>query len=207
MAKIKIINGDCNNYSLKANMILTDPPYEMSGKYIAEVIKKYDADHIVLITSMSQLIEFMSHSNYEFSFDFILDAVVPKKSKNLHQPNYTHQNGVYLKSKGVKSAFNRKLRQRSDTFDNNGYWPTILRAPRDNMHEHGMSKNLNIITDILGSFDIKSVVDLFGGAGTTAIAASELNIDCTTIEIDKSLCEKTANSLKFLGSNIEKINF
>ncbi|PQQ33669.1 hypothetical protein C6H68_25445 [Photorhabdus luminescens] len=77
---------------------------------------------------------------------------------------------------GEKSLFNRKLRQRSDVFEANGYWPTIFHAPRERMQEHGMAKNIDTITDLLGSFGISSVADLFAGSGTTAMAAFELDL-------------------------------
>lgn len=95
---------------------VTDPPFEMPGKRLAEIVARYRVQHLVLITTMRQLLEFMPHTPFELAFDFVIDGVAPKQSKSLQQPNYTHQTGVYLKRTGVKSAFNRKLRQRSDQF-------------------------------------------------------------------------------------------
>jgi 16S rRNA G966 N2-methylase RsmD len=199
----KIVHADSDTYSASADLIFTDPPYQMPGELLARIISRYKADHLILITTMSQLLEFVKYSEYELAFDFVIDAIVPKKSKSIHQPNYTHQTGVYLKKLGVPSVFNRKLRQRSDTFDNNGYWPTVLRAPRNNMHEHGMAKNLTAITDILGCFDVMSVIDMFGGSGTTALAAWDLGIDCIIIEKDTSAVEAMKKTLKFIGASVE----
>lgn len=98
---------------------------------------------------MKQAVELLKCSAWELNFDFVLDAVIPKKSKSIHQPNYTHATGVYLTRNNPKSLFSRKLRQRSDTFDNNGYWPSIIRAPRERLESHGMAKNQKAIEDIL----------------------------------------------------------
>ena len=201
MAKIELIHGDARAYRGAADLIITDPPYDMSGKQLADILESIDARHLVLITTMKQLLEFAANSDWKLSFDFVLDAVMPKKSKSIHQPNFTHQTGVYMTKSGATSVFDRKKRQRSDTFDNNGFWPTVLRAPRNRNDEHGMAKNLASWTDLLGSFDIESVVDPFAGSGTTALAALELDLDCTLVEIDGENCDKIRRSLKFIAKD------
>ncbi|MCH4539491.1 DNA methyltransferase [Ochrobactrum sp. A-1] len=206
MAKIELIHGDARAYQGAADLIMTDPPYDMPGKQLAYILESLDAQHLLLITTMKQLLEFSANSDWKFSFDFVLDAVMPKKSKSIHQPNFTHQTGVYMLKSGVKSAFDRRRRQRSDTFDNNGFWPTVLRAPRNRNDEHGMAKNLASWTDLLGSFDIESVVDPFAGSGTTALAALELDLDCTLVEIDGENCDKIRRSLKFIAKDFSYKN-
>lgn len=183
MAKITINHSDAANIKTKTDIIFTDPPFDMPGKALSEILNNIDCDHLLLITTMKQLVELLAASDWHLAFDFVLDAVTPKKSKSLHQPNYTHATGAYLTKNGAKSIFNRKLRQRSDTFDNNGYWPTIIRAPRERLQEHGMAKNEQAIIDILGSFKASRVYDPFAGSGTTALAAIELDMDCELTEI------------------------
>lgn len=207
MAKITLICGDSAMLSGEADLMLTDPPFEMPGKRLAEIVARYRVQHLVLITTMRQLLEFMPHTPFELAFDFVIDGVAPKQSKSLQQPNYTHQTGVYLKRTGVKSAFNRKLRQRSDQFSAAlGYWPTIIHAPREDMQTHGMAKNLAAITDIIGAFSVQSVVDPFAGRGTVGLAAAELDIDCTLIERDSEHVESARKLLHFVGNSIEVIH-
>jgi len=201
--QLKIINDDSSNYNYSTDLIFTDPPFDMSGKDLNRIMSNYKSDNLVLITSIKQLLEFSKYTNYEFSFDFVLDAVQPKKSKSIHYPNYTHQNIVYFK-KG-KSVFNRKLRQRSDVFKNNGYWNTIFRAPRERGDILGMAKNTVAITDIIGSFDVKSVIDPFAGSLTTAIACYELNIDCICIEKNSDLLKKSIKQLDFIGADYKYV--
>lgn len=165
-------------------MILTDPPYEMTGAELARTLAAFNAPHLVLITTMRQFLDFLPRTDWKLAFDFVLDGVMPKKSKNYLQPHYLHQTGVYLTKPGIKSAFDRRKRQRSDVFEGNNYWPTILRAPRDNVQDHGHAKNAAAITDLLGSFDVSSVCDPFAGSGSTGIAAYELDIPCVMIEQD-----------------------
>ena len=198
--KIQLIHGDSRTLDLAADLVMTDPPYDMPGTNLATILGRICSDHLVLVTSMRQLMEFtVAAPEWRMSFDFVLDAVVPKKSMNARSPHYTHQTGVYMTRDGARSIFDRKRRQRSDTFDGKGFWPSVLRAPRDRQDEHGMAKNLQAWTDILGSFEAASVVDPFSGSGTTAFAAIELGIDCTCIEIDTETYEAAKKRLKFIG--------
>lgn len=199
MAKITLINGDAESFHGSADVVMTDPPYDMDGGKLARILDGIPSDHLILVTTMKQLLSFSAASTWKLSFDFVLDAVVPKNSKAAHQPHYTHQTGVYMTRNGARSRFDRKRRERSDTFDGKGFWPTVLRAPRDRMRDHALAKNLTAWTDILGSFDVESVVDPFAGSGTTGFAAVELCLDCTLIELDTELCARMQKTFRFAG--------
>lgn len=196
--KIDVILGDALEQSIECDMIVTDPPFDMSGSKLAEIISSQKSDHLLLITTMRQLIGFCNNSEWKIGFDFVLDHVVPKKSKSVHQPNYIHSTCAYMTRNGAKSLFNRKKRERSDTYDGKGYWPTILRAQRNRMQELGYAKNTQTITDIIGCFDVNKVCDLFAGSGTTGLAAFELGIDCVLVEKDIDLYSKLKKKLNFV---------
>lgn len=197
MAKITLINDDASNHSLTADMIVTDPPFELSGQQIHEIISKYNAPNLLLICSLRQLIEFASLTDYKLGFDFVLDLVAPKQSKSQRQPNYIHAHAVYFYKS--KSTFNRQHGERSDTFTK-GYCPTIIRANRERNGEHGMAKNEQAIQDMLSFFEINSVIDMFAGSGTTGLACYELDLDCTLIEKDIKHFEQMQQTFKFLGA-------
>ena len=197
MAKIKLNHGSALDFKVSTDLILTDPPFDMPAETLNKVLNGIECDHLVLITTMKQLLGLIKVSDWQFSFDFVIDAVIPKKSKNIHQPNYTHSTGVYLTRNGAKSLFNRKRRQRSDTFDNNGYWPTVIRAPRERLKDHGMAKNETAITDIMGSFEISSIYDPFAGSGTMGMAAMELDIDCELTELDDDHFDALQKTFRF----------
>ncbi len=199
-----VICGNAEDYSFATDMILTDPPFDMKGDELYKILERYKAPHLILISSMRQILEFMSCGGWEFRFDFVLDSVTPKKSISHQQPNYTHVNGLYLTRPGVKSVFSRRMRQRSDIYEHTGYWPTIFRAPRNRMHENGKAKNEQIIADLLGSFDIQSVLDPFAGSGSTALAAVEVYVDCIMIEKDQELTDNIKKKLKFFGIKVKE---
>lgn len=195
---MKLNKGNAADYPVRCDLIVTDPPFDMSGAELSRILNVVDCDHLILITTMKQLVELLRCSAWVLNFDFVLDAVIPKKSKSIHQPNYTHSTGVYLTRNKAKSLFNRKLRQRSDTFDNNGYWPTVIRAPRERLADHGMAKSQQALIDIIGSFEASSVYDPFAGSGTTGFACYELDIDCEMTELDKGHFELLTQQFGFL---------
>jgi len=199
--KITVIHGDAAQHGCSADLMLTDPPFEMDGAKLAKIVAGYDVQHLVLITTMRQLLQFSAATigEWHMGFDFVIDGVMPKKSKSLQQPNYVHQTGVYYTRGGARSIFNRKRRQRSDVFEANGYWPTLFHAPRDNVRESGYAKNIAAITDLLGSFEAASVVDPFMGVGTTVLAAIELEMRGTGIELNRATFDTLRQALKFIG--------
>lgn len=200
MALITLIHGDAADHGRECDLILTDPPYDMSGARLAKIIDRYRCDHLVLITTMAQLLDFMPRTGWRLQFDFVIDGVMPKKSRNYRQPNYMHQTGVYLTRNGAKSRFDRRHRQRSDVFEGNGYWPTIFHAPRDTTADHGHAKNAEAITDLLGSFEASSVCDPFAGSGTTGTAAFELHIPCAMIEKDPETFGQLKKTCRFISA-------
>lgn len=194
-----LIHGDAADHGRACDMLLTDPPYEMPGSELARILNGYDTQHLVLITTMRQLLEFLPHTEWRLAFDFVLDGVMPKKSRNYMQPHYLHQTGVYLTKPGAKSAFDRRRRQRSDVFEGNGYWPTIFHAPRDRTQDHGHAKNAATITDLLGSFAVSDVCDPFAGSGSTALAAFELEVPFVVIERDAATFVELKRTFRFAG--------
>lgn len=201
--KLNIICDNAADCIVKCDMIVTDPPFDMCGSKLAKMLDQQHCDHLLLITTMKQLLELSRSSDWQLSFDFVLDHVVPKKSKSVHQPNYIHSTCVYMTRNKARSLFDRKKRERSDTYDGNGYWPTILRAPRNRMKDFGYAKNTNALIDVIGCFDVKVICDLFAGSGTTAFAAFELGLDCILVEQDQNLCEKIRREFELLGVNLK----
>lgn len=200
---ITIINGNARDYSYNADMIFTDPPFDMKGKELHEIISKYNADHLLLITIGKQYTEFCKLTDYEFALDFIFDTVVPSKSHSKQQPHACHNLIMYMRKKGVKSAFDRTFIQRKDVATK-GFYPTIFRASKNRLQEYGYAKNLQAVTDLLGSFHVKSVIDMFAGTGTVAHACKELLMDCVSIEQKTELTDQLYREMSFMrGGNCQ----
>ena len=197
---IRIINDDAKNHGAKFDMIFTDPPFEMSGKDLLAVLDCYEFDHLVLIASLRQIIDFAKQTELEFCFDLVVSHITPKKSKSYAQPNYLHSNVAYFKRKGVKSAFDRRKVVRQDYYsdDANHYYPSVFHAPKTGM-QYKYQKNQAMIDDLLGAFDVRTVCDMFAGSGTTGLAAYEHGIDCTLIEQDVDAFKILKRNFMMLG--------
>lgn len=213
---VKVICGDAADFKIKADLIFTDPPFELDGKKLAEILDQYESDHLVMICSMKQLLEFSKHTNFKLNFDLVIDLVAPKQSKSANQPFYRHANVVYMTRNGAKTKFNRKRSLRLDVLSGEaGYFPTILVANSERKQDHGHAKNMDAIFGILTCFNIKSIADPFAGSGTTALACIEINDrminsvkfakdrvrinDITLIEKDQDNANSIKQALKFLG--------
>lgn len=187
---IRLIKGDAKENGGKFDMVFTDPPFEMSGKDLKEVLDCYQFEHLLLIASMHQILELARLTDMDFGFDLVVSHVTPKKSRSYSQPNYLHSNIVYFKQKGIKSAFDRRLVERQDHYsdDNNHYYPSIFHAPKNNM-KYKYQKNQAMIDDLIGAFSVDAVCDMFAGSGTTGWACMEHKKDCTLIESNKEAFE------------------
>ncbi|UDW83991.1 site-specific DNA-methyltransferase [Pasteurella canis] len=203
---IKLINADSAKVELPAvEMIFTDPPFEMSGKELAGLFDKFDYQHLVLICSMHQALEFVKYTDLEFGFDLVISHISPKKSRSYAMPNMLHSNILYFRKRGVKSVFDRRRVQRYDTYsdEKTAYFPSIFHAPKTDL-VYKYQKNQNMINDLIGSFDVESILDPFAGSGTTAIACLEHNIkDFCMIEKDKEAFNIMKNQVKTLTFNIK----
>ncbi|WP_080546128.1 DNA methyltransferase [Actinobacillus pleuropneumoniae] len=102
-----------------------------------------------------------------------------------------HSNILYFRKKNVKSAFDRRKITRNDVYsdEQNYYYPSIFHAPKTNL-TYKYQKNQQMINDVLGSFNVDSVLDIFAGSGTTALAAYENGIkNAVMIEKNKEAFE------------------
>jgi DNA modification methylase len=180
---IKIINEDAINCNEQADLIFADPPYEMDGKHLSRIIDNIKSNHLILLTTFKQALEFNINSEFKLNFDFVINSVIPKKTTSIRQPNYTHITCLYMTRGQTKSIFNRKLKQRSDGAHAVGYWSTIIRGARDLKNQYG--KNEQTITDIVGSFeDVNTIIDPFAGSGVVGNVGIELGINVILIEIN-----------------------
>ena len=200
MAQIKIINGDAKDHAIAADLIVTDPPFEMDGKELAAIIEQYDAKHLLLICSMRQVLDFFKYAeDWKLSFQLVMELCTPNRPIHYHLPAYTHCLVCYFTKGKAKSKFNRKDCLRADTHEKS-YFPSLIHAPRGERREiHGHAKNQQAIQDILACFNVSSVVDMFAGSGTVGLACLELDIDCTLIERDKTHFDNMQQTFKFIG--------
>ena len=73
--------------------------------------------------------------------------------------------------------------------------------------EHNAVFPIDLPTHFINNFSEKSVLDLFGGSGTTLIAAEQLNRKCYMMELDPHYCDVIiARWEKLTGNKAERIS-
>jgi len=166
----------------KADMVFTDPPYELKENQLVSVFENIDCNSICLLCTFKQAIFLCNH--YHFHFDFVFIANLPKSFMNKKQPYYLHQTGCYFTKDG-KTSFHcsNAIGVRSE----NAYWSTVINAPRD-ITKHGHGKSIEGIIHCLSGWSAKVVLDPFIGSGSTLIACEKTNRQCYGMEIDPHYC-------------------
>ncbi len=169
-----------------ADIVLTDPPYEMQHETLARALANQRAEHYVVICTFRQAAKLALADDIVFHFDFVLDAKVPKSFMNSRQPYFVHQNGIYI-SKNDSTLFDCKHAQ--GKFSDGAYWPTIISAPRSTSAAHGHAKNVKALEAILSGFACEKVVDPFCGGGSVMAACENTHRRCFAFELIEEHCD------------------
>lgn len=197
---IKLIHDKAENQGGSFDLIFTDPPFELSGAKVFDALENFEFEHLVLIASMHQIIDFAKVTNLTFCFDMVVSHITPKKSKSYTQPHYLHSNIVYFKKVGIKSAFDRRKVQRCDHYSDSQthYYPSIFHAPKQNL-SYKYQKNQLMINDLIGAFNAQTVCDPFAGSGTTGLACLEHGKQATLIEAGEAPFQLMKKTFDLLG--------
>lgn len=197
---ITLINGNAQEYGGAFDMVFTDPPFEMSGCELHSVLSRFDFEHLVLIASMRQILEFYSLSGLKFGWQMVFDFVTPTKNRSYTQPHLRHANICYFRKQGAGSAFDRRRVSRRDQYSDGkaSYYPSIFHAPKREL-DYKYQKNQGMIDDLLGAFNVQSVCDPFAGTGSTGVAALTHGMCATLIESDSGVFEVLRQKFELLG--------
>lgn len=201
---ISLINDKAENHRGDFEMVFTDPPFDMPADKLYKILSYYQFEHLVLIASMRQVLELYTMLDFDFCFDLVAHRRKPRESKSYAVPHYIHNNIFYFKKHGVKSAFDRRRVARADEYSDKktNYYPTFFNAPKRDLC-YRFQKNQQMIDDIIGSFAVQTVCDMFAGSGTTGLACVKHEKDCTLIEADEEPFNIMKEQFDFLGANYD----
>lgn len=178
----KLMNG------VKADMVFTDPPYNVafngrSGNF--DVIKNDDLsddefeDFINATISIIKYINAPIHYIWcNWKFYGILQDKLDYKSCIVWAKNvfglgkgYRHQHEFCL----FNGAIDEEIKNESDLWE----------IAKDSNYVHPTQKPVALCGRALKNHkDVKNVIDLFGGSGSTLIACEQLNRNCYMMELD-----------------------
>ena len=196
----------------KADMVFTDPPYNVafngrSGKF--DVIKNDDLSEDSfdeLITGMVEIINILKPNHYyvwcNWKFYATLQTKLPFKGCIVWAKNvfglgvgYRHQHEFCL----FNAKIDKHIKNESD----------LWQVKKDVSYMHPTQKPVELAERALINHKQGNVIDLFGGSGSTLIAAERLKRQAFLMELDPKYCDVivkrwedfTGNKAKRVSSN------
>ena len=192
------------------DMVFTDPPYNVafngrSGKF--DVIKNDDLaddDFDNFISDVCNVIEFIAPKHYyvwcNWHFYATLQTKLDFKScivwaKNIFGlgKGYRHQHEFCL----FNGEIDESIKNESDLWE----------VAKDTNYAHPTQKPVALIGRALKNHkDVKTVLDLFGGSGSSLIGCEQLNRTCYMMELDPKYCDVIVKRWEELsGGKAERI--
>jgi DNA modification methylase len=168
----KLMNGE------KADMVFTDPPYDLDNDSWLDICikKNKDAEHIIL-GSDKQTIRYCSAYNDMFKNFYIIHYKQFNWNLSKYTPILTHIVVSHLRNKDKKHIDLKGLHSLLE-------FPSI----RDyTIMSH--SKRLECLIPFINVFSTKLVLDVFLGSGSTLIACEKTNRICYGMELDEKYCD------------------
>lgn len=160
-----------------ADTVFLDPSYEFTEhqKLIKQLERASKDAHIFVMHSDDGLVDYLRHSPFRFKRFFA--CIIPFASPRGNDPYLRH---ILISHEEYGAA--RKHINRHDSFS------SVLKIEyRHTIHGeriHAHQKAVKDIKPFLRHYGGNSVMDLFGGSGTTLLAAAECGITCYMMEFD-----------------------
>jgi DNA modification methylase len=192
--QIQIWHGDCRDVLPTlppVDLVLTDPPY---GVGIADWDKDvpYDLLPRFLELSRGAVVWFGASARLR---DDIGRFLVPPQRTLVWAPSFTLSHtaahGMAYRWHPIYT-WNIPTKHRGPTWD-------LLTTPTEcgNWWRHPATKPLDLFRALIGlAPECGTVLDPYGGSGTTARAAKDMGRSCITIEIEERYCEIAARRLQ-----------
>ncbi|MBP93861.1 MAG: hypothetical protein CMC55_07075 [Flavobacteriaceae bacterium] len=166
--------------------LFIDPPYQMENKEqltaIQNACEKIKNGNVLLMTAISSLMElYKDLSTYlKFRYDVIWKRAIPHLGPNLAKPLIFHTTThIYGKN---KFFFNRK-----NSIEDIDRIRSVIEAKKDLTAGRG-NKPIDLMIQLLEAFSNKTILDVFGGNGSTIIACEKIKKNCYCMEIDPVFC-------------------
>ena len=194
----------------KADMVFTDPPYNVafngrSGKF--DVIKNDDLSEDSfdeLITGMVEIINILKPNHYyvwcNWKFYATLQTKLPFKGCIVWAKNvfglgvgYRHQHEFCL----FNAKIDKHIKNESD----------LWQVKKDVSYMHPTQKPVELAERALINHKQGNVIDLFGGSGSTLIAAERLKRQAFLMELDPKYCDVIVKRWEdFTGNKAKRVS-
>ena len=192
----KLMNGN------KADMVFTDPPYDLEDNYSTIIFKNAKANaEIFIMTNERKLAHIIVKYDKYFRRLFAVDFKVARLINSNAPMTQVDFIGHFRKEPPT-------------TFNNlNDHFTTLIESPKtsktqEHNFNHKHCKNITLPSEFIKHFsnEKENILDLFGGSGSTMIACEQLNRNCYMMELDPKYCQVIINRWEeFTGEKAEKI--
>ena len=187
----------------QADMVFTDPPYDLEDNYSTIIFKNAKANaEIFIMTNERKLAHIIVKYDKYFRRLFAVDFKVAHLINSNAPMTQVDFIGHFRKEPPT-------------TFNNlNDHFTTLIESPKtsktqEHNFNHKHSKNITLPSEFIKHFsnEKENILDLFGGSGSTMIACEQLNRNCYMMELDQKYCQAIINRWEeFTGKKAEKID-
>ena len=187
----------------QADMVFTDPPYDLEDNYSTIIFKNAKANaEIFIMTNERKLAHIIVKYDKYFRRLFAVDFKVARLlNSNAPMPQVDFV-GHFRKEPPT-------------TFNNlNDRFTTLIESPKtsktqEHNFNHKHCKNITLPSEFIMHFsnEKENILDLFGGSGSTMMACEQLNRNCYMMELDPYYVQVIINRWEtFTGEKATKIN-
>lgn len=178
----------------KANMVFTDPPYNVKLKYKSYQDNKTREEYREFCSKFFENLKSFSNSR----------IIITPGSVNVGMwdtiENF-YDMGAWIKTNANTHGFSTHFK----CFEPILFWGKYKRKRKNDIYEynlkifktdealeyHSCPKPMALMLDLVENFSERNqiVLDIFGGSGSTLIACEQLNRKCYMCEIDEKYCD------------------
>ena len=183
----KLMNGE------KADMVFTDPPYEIDFDYTNTVLFSENC-HVFIFNNDRALIRQLQKSPLEFKKFFVFyhsGTAIPQEGGN----------EVYLDHILISHETNGKPKVRYNKGDGTR---SVIKGEYRRAIEHKHQKPVSILSPIIEGYSNVGfiILDFFAGGGSLFSASHQLKRKCYGMEIDPKYCQIIVDRMKKLDPDL-----
>lgn len=188
----KLMNGE------KADMVFTDPPYEIDFDYTNAVLYSENC-HVFIFNNDRAMLRQLHNSPFDFKKFFIFHhsgTAIPQEGGN----------EVFLDHVLVSHEINGKPKVR---YNKGNGTRSVIKGEYRRAEEHKHEKPYSFLQPIIeGYTDAQFVIlDFFAGGGSLFVASHKLKRRCYGLELDPKYCDVIVKRMLALDANLKiKLN-